>query len=80
MRGKFDEMKMQEGETITEYCGRIKDVVNSIRGANKVIDNKTMISKVLRNFLPIYVIRVFAIQELRCTTSSNLLLKYWFLG
>lgn len=34
-----------------------------------------MISKVLRNLLPIYVIRVSAIQELRCTPGNNLSLE-----
>ena len=62
--GKFDEMRMQPSETIAKYCGRIKDVVNAIRRANEVIDNETKISKVLRTFLPIYAIRVCAIQEL----------------
>ena len=31
LRGKFDEMRMQEGENIAQYCGRIKEVVNDIR-------------------------------------------------
>ena len=30
LRGKFDEMRMQEGETIVQYCARIKDIVNAI--------------------------------------------------
>ncbi len=34
-----------------------------------------MISKVLRTLLPIYAMRVFVIQELRCTDGSNLTLE-----
>lgn len=62
LKGKFDEMKMQEGENIAQYCGRIKYVVNSIRGAYGIIEDETIISKVFRNFFPIYAIKFFAIQ------------------
>ena len=34
LRGKFDEMKMEEGETIAQYVARIKEVVSAIRGAD----------------------------------------------
>ena len=61
LRGKFDEMRMQEGETIVQYCARIKDVVNAMWGSNGLIEDETMINKVLRTLLPIYVIRLFAI-------------------
>ena len=37
--GKFDDMRMQEDENITQYCSRIKDVVNVIRGATRKIDD-----------------------------------------
>ena len=30
-RGKFDDMRMHEGDNIAQYCSRIKDVVNAIR-------------------------------------------------
>lgn len=31
LRGKFDEMRITEGENIVYYYARIKEVVNSIR-------------------------------------------------
>ena len=37
LRGKFDEMRMQEGETIVQYCAMIKHIVNAIREENGVI-------------------------------------------
>ena len=49
--------------------------MNSIRGSNRIIDNETIISKVLRTFIPIYAIRVYFIQELRCIVGSNLTLE-----
>ena len=30
LRGKFDDMRMEEGENIAKYCSRVKDVVNAI--------------------------------------------------
>ena len=43
LRGKFDEMRMEEGETITQYVARIKEVVSAIKGATGKIDDDTMI-------------------------------------
>ena len=55
LRGKFDDMRMQEGENIAQCCYRIKDVVNAIRGAPSTIDDDTVLRKVLRRLMPIYV-------------------------
>ena len=61
LRGKFDEMTMTEGKNIVQYCTRIKEVVNVIIGSNGKIEDEIIINKVLRNLLPIYAIRVYAI-------------------
>ena len=61
---------MQEGENIVQYCARVKEVVNAIRGATSKIEDESVISKVLRTLMSIYVIRVSAIQDL--LISSNL--------
>ena len=50
LRGKFNDMRMEDGENIVQYFSRIKDVVNVIRGANGIIDDDTILRKVLRNF------------------------------
>ena len=47
LRGKFDDMCMQEGENIAKYCSRTKYNVNAIRGENGNIDDDTMLNKVL---------------------------------
>ena len=31
LRGKFDDMKMEEGENVAQYGARMKEVVSSIR-------------------------------------------------
>ena len=53
LRGKFDEMRIIEGENIVQYCTRIKEFFNAIRGENKTIEDEIVISKVLRTLLPI---------------------------
>ena len=45
LRGKFDDMRMLESETITQYCERIKYAINAIRGDNEKIKNETMVRK-----------------------------------
>ena len=75
LRGKFDDMRMLESENISQYCTRIKDVVNAIRGSIGTIDDETIVRKVLRNLLPKYDIRVFTIQELRCIPNNVITLE-----
>ena len=66
LRGQFDQMKMREDENIAEYVERIKASVSAIRASGGIIDDKIVVSKVIRTLLPIYAIRVSAIQEARC--------------
>ena len=61
LRDKFDDMRMLESENMSQYCTRVKDVVNAIRGANGTIDDETIIRKVLRTLLPKYAIGVSTI-------------------
>ena len=66
---------MMEGESIVQYCTRVKEVVNSIHGTNGEIKDKIVTSKVLRTVLPIYAIRVSTIKEVRCTPGNTLTLE-----
>ena len=66
---------MEGGENIFQYVTRIKEVVSAIRGATSQIEDDIVLNKVLRTILPIYAIRVFAIQELRCIPGNNLTLE-----
>ena len=75
LRGNFDDMRIQGGENIVQYCARLKQIVNAIRGATGKIEDETMINKILRTLLPIYSIRVSTIQELRCTPGNDLTLE-----
>ena len=75
LKGKFDGMRMEEGENIAQYVARIKEFSSAIKGATSQIDDDTMLRKVLRSLLSIYAIRVFAIQELRCILGNNITLE-----
>ena len=75
LKGNFDDMRMEEGENIAQYVASIKEVVSSIRGDTGHIDDDVFLGKVLRTLLPIYAIRVLAIQELRCILGNNLTLE-----
>ena len=47
LRGKFNGVRVQEGENIAHYCSRIKHVFNAIKGANYKIDDDIILRKVL---------------------------------
>ena len=68
-------MRMEEGENIGQYVTRIKEVVNGIRGVVGKIDDGIVLSNVLRILLPIYAIRFFVLQELRCIQGNDLSLE-----
>ena len=65
---------MKEGENITQYSTRIKEVFNAIRGFGGVLEEDTVVSKILRTLLPTYAIRVSAIQEMREVANKNVTL------
>ncbi len=71
LRGKFDDMKMEESENTAQYGARIKEVVSAIRCLSGQLDEDIVNSKFLRTLLPIYAIRVSIIQELRCVPGVH---------
>ena len=72
LRGNFDDMKIKEGENAAQYGARMKEVVSSIRSLGGQLPKEIVSSKYLRTLLPIYAIRVSAIQELRCVPRNTL--------
>ena len=75
LRGKFDEMRMEEGENISQYASRVKEVVSAIRSSAGHLDDEIVLRNFLRTLLPIYDIRVSTIQELRCVPGNDLTLE-----
>ena len=71
LRGQFDQMRMREDENIAKYVERVKASVSAIKASGGDIKEETIVSKVLRTLLPIYVIRVSSIQEMRCDPNNK---------
>ena len=65
-------MKMREDENIAKYVERIKVSVSVIKASRGEIKDETVISKVLKTLLPIYAIRVSAVQERRCDANHKI--------
>ena len=65
-------MKMREDENVSKYVETIKASVSAIRASSGEIKEETVISKVLKKLLPIYAIRVSAIQQRRCVENHNI--------
>ena len=53
---------------------RVKANVSAIKASRGEIKDETVVSKVLRTLLPIYAIRVSAIQERRCEENHKITL------
>ena len=41
LKGKFDDIKMEEGENIAQYVTRIKEVVSAIKGDTEFLQSKS---------------------------------------
>ena len=63
---------MREDENIEKYVERIKASISAIKASRGDIKEETIISKLLRTLLPIYAIRVSAIQEMRCDPTNKI--------
>ena len=48
LRREFENSKMQEAESISEYCVRVKDVVNKMAILGEAVSNEVLIKKVLK--------------------------------
>ena len=72
LKGKFDDMKMEEGENATQYGARMREVVSAIRSLGGQLEEEIVSSEYLRTLFSIYAIRVSAIQELRCIQGNTL--------
>ena len=67
-------MKMREDKNIEKYVKIIMASVSAIKASRGDIKEETIVSKVIRTLLPIYVIRVSSIQEMRCDPKRNITL------
>ncbi|CAM8999210.1 unnamed protein product [Rhodiola kirilowii] len=68
----FEEMKMKESETITEYNTRVQELSNEASALGKPIDEERLASKVLRSLPPRFAMKVTAIEEMHDITTLKL--------
>lgn len=52
LRGQLESMRMNEGQNITQYSTRLKEIVNKIKGVGGTIEEKDVTCKLLRTLLP----------------------------
>ncbi|CAM8884656.1 unnamed protein product [Rhodiola kirilowii] len=68
----FEEMKMKESETITEYNTRVLELSNEASALGKPIDEERLASKVLRSLPPRFAMKVTANEEMHDITTLKL--------
>eukprot|EP00253_Pinus_taeda_P009270 PITA_09270 len=54
LKRDFENLKMQEAESISDYCVRVKDVVNKMATLGEAVSNEVLIKKVLRSLTHIW--------------------------
>ncbi|CAM8999003.1 unnamed protein product [Rhodiola kirilowii] len=69
---KFEEMKMKESETISEYNTRVLELSNEAAALGKPIEEERMASKVLRSLPPRFAMKVTAIEEMHDISKLKL--------
>ena len=60
---QFESLKMEDEEDIAAYFLRVAEVVNSLKGLDKNIEESTMVQKVLRSLLDRFDSKISAIEE-----------------
>ncbi|CAM8920240.1 unnamed protein product [Rhodiola kirilowii] len=69
---RFEEMKMKESETLTEYNTRVLELSNEASALGKPIDEERLASKVLRSLPPRFAMKVTAIEKMHDITKLKL--------
>jgi hypothetical protein len=63
-RFKFEQLKMNEDETISKYFLRVEELVNSIKGLRENIEDTFLVHKILRSLPDRFNPKVSAIEEM----------------
>jgi hypothetical protein len=63
-RLKFEQLKMNEDETISKYFLRVEELVNSMKGLGEKFEESILVQKILRSLLDKFNPKVSAIEEL----------------
>jgi hypothetical protein len=63
-RLKFEQLKMNEDETISNYFLRVEELVNAMKGLGEKFEESLLVQKILRSLLDKFNPKVSAIEEL----------------
>jgi hypothetical protein len=63
-RLKFEQLKMNEDETISKYFLRVEELVNAMKGLGEKFDDSLLVQKILRSLPDKFNPKVSAIEEL----------------
>jgi len=63
-RLKFEQLNMNEDETISKYFLRVDELVNSMKGLGEKIEDVFLVQKILRSLPNRFNPKVYAIEEL----------------
>jgi hypothetical protein len=63
-RLKFEQLKMNEDETISNYFLRVDELVNAMKGLGEKIEESILVRKILRSLLDKFNPKISAIEEL----------------
>ena len=63
-RIKFEQLKVNEDETVSKYFLRIEETVNAMKGLGKNIDEESLVQKILRSYPERFYPKVSTIEEL----------------
>jgi hypothetical protein len=61
---KFEQLKINEDETISKYFLRVEELVNAMKGLGEKIEESILVQKILRSLLDKFNPKVSAIEEL----------------
>ena len=71
-RRKFESLKMDDEEDIASYFLRVAEVVNSLKGLGKNIEENIIVQKVLRSLPDRFDSKVSAIEEMKDLDTLNI--------
>jgi hypothetical protein len=63
-RLKFEQLKMNEDETVSKYFLRVEELVNAMKGLGEKFEESLLVQKILRSLLDKFNPKVSAIEEL----------------
>ena len=63
-RLKFEQLKMNEDETVSKYFLRVEELVNSMKDIGEKIEESFLVQKILRSLPDRFNPKVFVIEEL----------------